>query len=112
METAGARNAYCCEKCHGQIVTVNLADGTTPFMIKCRANWPSECDGMAQSQFYNIDQTTPATWGWHRPDAEETQRLESLHPGMAQHVQSGGLVLRKLDNAERELYGGRRVRHG
>lgn len=110
MEKQGARNSYRCEKCQGTIVTVNLADGVTPFMVKCRAHWPdTSCDGMAQSGFYRIDQSTPPGWGWHRPGEAE---LSNLAEDVREHVQRGGLLLRKLDGAERETYGGSRLRHG
>lgn len=110
MEKAGERNAYRCDKCRGEIVTVNLVDGVTPFMVDCRAKWPGTCEGMAKSSFYRIDQASPAGWGWYRPDETELARLEALHPGVRQHVEAGGLLLRKLDNAERAIYGGQRVR--
>lgn len=112
MEQQGSKNAYTCEKCGKQIITVNLVEGVTPFMIGCRANWPGTCDGMAQSEFYGIDQTIAPTWGWYRPDAAETERLDQQYGGMKEHIERGGLVLRKLDNAERETWGGPRVRHG
>jgi len=109
MEKKGERNSYTCEKCGKQVVTVNLDDGVTPFIILCRANWPGECSGEAKSGFYRIDQESPATWGWYRPVGAELKRLD---PGVRHHVEQGGLVLRKLDNAERETYGGVRVRRG
>jgi len=112
MENAGEKNAYVCQKCGGETVTVNLADGVTPFVIKCRARWPGECDGMAQSRFYQIDQSRLADWGWYRPEAKDLEGLEQVAPGITDHVNRGGLTLRKLDSAERETYGGHRVRHG
>lgn len=112
MEQVGKKNVYTCERCERQIVTVNLLDGVTPFMIQCRANWPGECPGMAKSEFYNVDQSLPAFWGWYRPDATELERLEISHPGTKRHVDQGGLLLRRLDNAERETYGWPRVRRG
>lgn len=112
MEKQGQRNAYKCEKCGKEMVTVNLTDGVTPFIVKCRANWPGQCGGMSQSRVYRIDQATPATWGWYRPNDTELDALEFATPGVKEHVAKGGLMLRKLDNAERETYGGPRVRHG
>lgn len=106
MDRQNFRNAYHCEKCGGRTVTVNLVDGTTPFMIECRAKWPGECGGMAQSEFYRIDQGTPAEWGFYRPDEQELTRLESIHPGTRDYVERGALCLRKLDSAERVTFGG------
>ena len=112
MELKGQRNKYVCEKCGGEFITVNLVDGVTPYTLECRANWPEICSGLARSQFYRIDQTTPAGWGWYRPDGVELERLEQLHPGTKDYVKNGCLILRKLDGAERETYGGVRARRG
>lgn len=109
MENKGKRNRYTCEKCGGHIITVNLTDGVTPFCIGCRANWPGECDGFAESEFYRIDQDTPASWGWYRPDEGQ---LALMDEGWRAHIEAGGLALRKLDSAERELYGHPPVRQG
>ena len=112
VEKQFEKNAYECDKCHGEIVTVNLDEGVTPFMVRCRAKWPNSCYGMMTSKFYRISQSSPAMWGWYRPDATELERLESTAPGIKDHVEGGGLLLRKLDGAERETYGGVRVRRG
>ena len=111
MEKTGEKNAYVCEKCHQQFITVVLMDGTTPFMTKCRAKWPDKCEGMAQSQMYRIDQSLAASWGWHSPQGAEREQLIKMHPEMKDYLESGCLVLRRLDSAERDTYG-HRVRHG
>lgn len=108
-ELKGQRNAYVCSKCGGRIVTVNLVDGATPYIVECRANWPAECDGLSKSQFYRIDQETPPGWGWYMPDEAE---LLKLGEEWQAHCKAGGLKLRKLDGAERESFGGPRARHG
>lgn len=108
MEKFGKKNSYVCNTCGNEIVTVNLADGVTPFAIACRAKWPGECDGVAQSQFYRIDQSRLADWGWYRPEDKDLEQMELTTPGIADHVNRGGLVLRKLDRAEKEKHGGYR----
>ena len=107
MEQVGEKNAYVCEVCH----TVILQAGTTPFMTSCRAKWPDKCDGMAQSQMYRIEQSLPAQWGWYSPTGTDRDRLIEAHPGMRTYLETGCLVLRRLDSAEKDTYG-IRVRHG
>lgn len=107
MEKQFSKNAYTCDTCNKRIVSVNLHEGVTPFLIGCRANWPGHCMGTAQSEFYGIDQTLPAEWGWYRPDEAE---MAGLDPATKQHVERGGLLLRKLDATEREAHGGQHVR--
>ena len=50
MKTASSRpfNAYTCDGCHRTIVTKDIDEGVTPFMIDCR-----DCDGLMKSHFYN-----------------------------------------------------------
>lgn len=46
----GRRNCYGCPVCRGSIITVDEAEGVTPFMVKCRLR--RGCCGMMQSWFY------------------------------------------------------------
>ncbi len=50
MERKGARNRYTCEECAGQIITENMIDLVTPFMLGCRAT--PGCKGTMTSGFY------------------------------------------------------------
>ncbi len=50
MEEKGKRNAYTCTKCRGHIITENMIDLVTPFMVACRAT--EGCDGGMHSEFY------------------------------------------------------------
>ncbi len=50
MEKKGRRNAYTCAKCGGRIVTENMIDLVTPFMVGCRST--EGCDGVMESGFY------------------------------------------------------------
>jgi len=63
--TVGARNIYGCDKCLKCIVTVDKADGTTPFMIGCEAT--KGCTGEMYSSFYkgSLDDE-PRTSGTNR----------------------------------------------
>lgn len=113
MERAGEKNAYYCGTCRGYIVTVNLDDGTTPFMLACRvAGEPSDalnlCDGRMKSMFYpaapwperdgfgTLIPTEP-THEWYAPKGAELKRIRRSDPQTAEHVRRGGLLLRRVD---------------
>jgi len=108
-EVAGAINAYKCPVCDGLTVTRNLVDGTTPFLITCRAT--PGCVGVAQSQFYKVDQSLQPTAEWFKPKQAELsehirQAMEMFKIPPAQrrhverdvreHVRLGGLLLRDI----------------
>lgn len=110
-------NLYTCQVCHGSIVTVDLVDGTTPFMIGCRVH-PHDaklceneehlsldelrvlydtlkCKGMMHSSFYRVPKGSPdPTWEWYKPDAEEYATLSKAT--REDHVDRGGLLLRRI----------------
>jgi hypothetical protein len=91
----GKLNIYTCEKCRGHIVTVDRDEGTTPFMVGCRAT--EGCSGMMESSFYRVwDQRMAPQFEWYRPDATEVATLKLV---ARDHVQRGGLLLRALDKA-------------
>lgn len=117
MEEANLINEYVCEKCKGATRTVNRDAGTTPFLIRCRAQPPGVCDAMAQSSFYRVDQTLIPNWEWIKPTPEEFDRYikdhkyEAHRDNLAEHVANGGLLLCKLDGIGRERHG-YKVRQG
>ena len=85
---AGKKNIYTCDTCHGHIVTIDLEDGVTPFMIGCRAT--ERCKGMMKSSMYRVfDQTMAATHEWYKPGS-----AENLDYDTRKHVEQGGLLLR------------------
>jgi len=109
------KNIYICQKCRNSIVTVDLVDGVTPFMIACRAhsvdaklltnedNLPIEelrkldhlrkCNGKMQSTFYRVPHNVPEpTFEWYKPNAEEYVKLSKCTK--EDHVDKGGLLLR------------------
>jgi hypothetical protein len=106
--SAGDKNAYHCETCHGYIVTVDLDDGVTPFMLACRVlgepkDRANTCKGMMQSMFYpeepwptedgyGVAIPTVPTWEWYKPIGRELAGLDS---DSFEHVRKGGLLLRK-----------------
>lgn len=120
-------NVYVCEKCHGHTVTVDVDEGVTPFMIGCHAkeneSHPAEsgskafeellkkegirvkarlklrCDGVAYSSFYprgpKPSWTGEPKWEWYKPEASE---MSELSRSALEHVDKGGLLLRKRTN--------------
>lgn len=91
----GKLNIYRCRKCRGHIVTRDLDHGVTPFMTSCHAT--PDCTGLMQSSMYRVfDQEIRASHVWYRP--EQGERLFS--GGELQHLQSGGLLLRKAKIGE------------
>ena len=85
-----AINCYTCPECGGRTVTIDVDDGTTPFLLRCKAT--PGCEGMAESGLYRPPPDCgPPQWEWYKPGPEETRRLPRP---MREHVQQGGLLLR------------------
>lgn len=90
------RNAYRCDKCGKYTVTVDMAEGTTPARLGCRAT--EGCKGFGQSLGY------PEPWPsgvprvptheWYRPDDATLARLRRERSDLAEHVDAGGLLIR------------------
>lgn len=87
----GRKNIYVCEKCSGFIVTRDKDEGTTPFMMKCRAT--EGCRGMMMSSMYRVfDGRMKASHEWFKPDS-----AGGLNAATAEHVKMGGLLLREIE---------------
>jgi hypothetical protein len=89
-------NVYTCEKCARFTVTVDVDEGVTPFMLKCRASGKEgDCDGTAYSACYPTNprpswMPAPA-WEWFKPTGSEYNKLSEA---MKRHVDKGGLDIR------------------
>lgn len=90
MSLKNQLNRYTCQKCNGQIVTIDRDDGTTPFMLGCRAT--AGCKGMMQSSFYRGVEGEP-TFEWRKPTVKEIRKAS---PVMAQHFEMGGLDIHPI----------------
>lgn len=90
-EQAGAINVYTCDQCRGRIVTRNAVEGTTPFLLACRAT--KGCRGLMESGFYRVAQDAVPTYEWFRPTPEEARRQG---PAMEDHFRMGALDLREI----------------
>lgn len=83
----GAKNRYTCEACQGSIVTMDVDEGTTPFMLQCRAT--EGCEGMMQSSMYRGVEGEP-DYVWRKPTADE---YKGASASMRHHFDLGGLDL-------------------
>lgn len=86
FDNSSRKNAYVCENCTSYIVTVDREPGVTPFMVIC-----GNCEMQATSKFYRVHSDLIATHEWYRPDT-----LDGLSPWELDHVEKGGLLLRKI----------------
>ena len=85
----GKKNAYVCDKCKKHIITIDVDDGVTPFMIECKAT--KNCDGSMYSNFYSIDQSMPAQLEWFMPKSSEGYSMEEKT-----YFLEGGLDIREI----------------
>lgn len=89
MNLKGKKNRYTCDACGGVIITVDIDDGVTPAFLSCKTTLG--CLGTMHSDFYRVQTTMPAEYEWLKPDS-----LKGYSRGMRQHIEMGGLVLRKI----------------
>jgi len=90
MGFKGKKNIYLCRDCGHGFVSVDIEEGTTPFMTKCL-----NCGLFAQSLCYAapqkmLEDIKPAV-EWYRPSGDE---LSAMSAGTNQHVKMGGLISR------------------
>jgi hypothetical protein len=95
--TEQRENVYTCQKCGGFTVTVDVDEGVTPFMLRCRASGrEGDCDGTAYSAMYpegpRPKHIPPPAWEWFKPTGSEYRKLSAA---MKEHVDRGGLDIRK-----------------
>lgn len=94
-EPAEAKNMYTCLACSFRVVTVNLVAGTTPMFLTCRAD--TNCGDRMVSSGYRLPLDAPApTFEWYRPSQKKISRLRHIDSATADHVEKGGLLLRKI----------------
>ena len=83
-------NRYTCDACGDSIITMDADEGTTPFMLGCRAT--ADCEGMMQSSMYRGVSGTP-DFVWRRPTRDE-YKLSSAD--MKHHFDLGGLDIFRI----------------
>jgi hypothetical protein len=94
----GCENCYTCQECRKIFTTVDRADGVTPFMVSHRGfDENTKCKGMCYSAFYPKGPRPahiPApSHEWYKPD---TLRIAQMAPAMREHINKGGLDLRRI----------------
>ena len=90
--TIGRINQYTCENCGGVITTIDRAEGVTPMLLVCRATPDCEA-GTMTSAMYEVDQSLTPDYEWYLPSGDDFRRMSKP---MQEHVNMGGLVLRKI----------------
>jgi len=99
MSFQNKKNIYTCEVCHDHVVTVDIDEGVTPFMIDCKCT--PGCKGMMKSSMYRVfDQSMKAGWEWYRPTD-----VSGLSRWSLDHVSKGGLILRQVPPPQPNLVG-------
>ena len=94
VSNEGKLNIYTCKVCRGHIVTIDRDAGVTPFSLKCRVT--EGCRGLMNSSVYRVfDQTMRPSHEWYRPSAKE---LSTMIAQAKEHVERGGLILRKCED--------------
>lgn len=99
-QTKGLVNAYICENLH-IVVTKNIDDGYIPTQTGC-----TQCDNVASSMMYQVNQNLGHSVEWFRPtEAEMQSHSLSLNPEQIKshrdYVTKGGLVSR-VSEAKKE----------
>ena len=90
----GKKNVYVCQACGRKIVTLDIDEGVTPFMIPCKETEGCE-EGLMRSCFYSVDQTLPVNYVWFIPKS-----LDGYSESMIEHINKGGLDIRKATQHE------------
>lgn len=85
-------NAYNCEVCKANTVTIDVDPGVTPMFLGCRRT--PNCKGTAVSSGYPDLEPPPhimagLQWEWTLPEPDE-----KLKPGEREWIDDGGLLLR------------------
>lgn len=118
MSERGEINGYRCDTCGEHTYIVHVDDGVTPMFLGCRKSGSAEggCQGQGVSLMYPPPPIPPyvlasVEWEWYEPDLGELPRLDALS-GELDHVQRGGLLLRRLTNEGRLLLRGEAVSDG
>ncbi len=96
MTFKGMKNVYVCRHCRHPTVTIDLDDGTTPFLTGCTKEG---CSGIAESSGYMVQEPLEPTHEWYR--AQDDAPLLK-HPASKWHHEHGGLFIRPILKIIRE----------
>jgi hypothetical protein len=98
--TKNLLNEYICQRCRKKIVTVEIDEGTTPFMIRCQfckeqeIKIQPEVRPLMQSRFYQVNQNQIPEYEWFKPHKEKDYKQYVIDKAHEQHYNLGGLFLR------------------
>lgn len=82
---------YVCQTCGYKIVTIDVDEGVTPFMIECKRE---NCNGDMYSSFYKVNPFLEPTYEWYKPKIEDYS--EEDRELMRDHIENGGLDIRRI----------------
>jgi len=125
-EAKGKKNGYTCRGCGWRIVTVNRADGVTPFLLGCQNDIPSDedrakaiaaggvrsssgCGAFMESAFYRVPQHLEPSHEWYAPDKAERKRMRRRNDPSLEHVEQGGLLLRRISDRDGAAFCQRKI---
>lgn len=96
----GKTNVYVCSESH-RTVTIDRAEGVTPFLIKCPSCEEKGIDTEASSCMYRVSQALVATHEFYKPTEQEMKTFQAdcapqVYESIAEHVSKGGLLFRKI----------------
>lgn len=89
----GKLNIYTCDNCRKHIVTRDISEGVTPFMLASIEFCPNQCGNharMTSSMYRVFDQRMVEDYVWYKPSA-----IEVVPAHARDHVSRGGLMIRK-----------------
>lgn len=103
MSKRGEINGWRCDHCGHHTYVVHVDDGVTPMFLACRAT--AACKGTGTSLMYPPPPVPQhvieaVEWEWFKPTPRAVRRME---PAMRDHIQKGGLELRRLTDAGRAV---------
>ena len=88
-------NIYTCQSCGFEMGSVELDEGTTPFIMSCR-----KCGDEAHSAFYRVGpldaMRLPILFEWFKPRWMRRFWYWLTNQDMWLHVRGGGLVFREV----------------
>ena len=82
-------NLYNCKDCGNTIVTEDVDEGVTPFMLFCH-EFEGCRNGMMISMGYNVPSVLVASHEWYAPKG-----MSEVPDNEKEHVYNGGLLIRK-----------------
>lgn len=87
------KNLYTCTHCGQQIITLDIDEGTTPFMTLCHVT--KGCAGMMRSSMYSVDMRRPHQYEFFKPEDLTAYEGDENTEAQLEHFRKGGLDMRR-----------------